>query len=202
MRPRKNQIEKPVLNSGFANKELDKTETYFDKVQDQLSDLTVDEMAKAPVEDLEPQTKLSKKELNKYDAPVISHCKCFIQPIPKNGYDKEKFDKLIAHDEELVKVICENNEIIGEAIELWTGNYPGQICGFYKVPVNIPVWIPRKVAKRIRACRYHRIKMAQRPLHSLQNEMDSGSVFSQPIESPTVTETKQRLDCRLVANDF
>lgn len=198
----KHNVEKPHLDSGFGNKELDKVEKQFDAAEKDLAKLTVDEMRKAPLSLDPPQTKISKSEVEKYDAPVIRHCKSQMMPIPKTGYDKAKFEKLIAEDEELIKVVCENNEVIGEHIELWCGNYPGQILGFYKVPVNIPIWLPRKVARAIRRCKYHRVKMAQRPLHSLQSEMDSGSVFSQPIESPTVTETKQRLDCRMAANDF
>ena len=194
-------IEKPNLQSGFANRELEKVEKQFDKTDEELASLTVDEMAKAPLKTLEPQTKMSKKEVQEFDAPVIRHCKGFQMTIPKSGVDP-KFKPLIEHDEEFIKVICENNEVIGEHIELWSGNFPGQICGFYQVPVNIPVYVPRKVAKRIRASRYHRIKMAERPMSQLQHEMSSDGVSSQPSGVITVTETKQRLDCRLASGDF
>lgn len=200
-RPSKHSAKKPQLDSGFANKEIDKVEKQFDETEKHLSTLSVDEMNKAPLVKDEPQTKMSKKEVKEYDAPVIRPSKSFTMPIPKAGMPSWA-PEAIARDEELVKVIAENNEVIGEHIELWAGNYPGQVCGFYQVPVNIPIWIARKVAKRISQCKYHRMKMIDRSQSRLHAEMSSQGTSSNPSGELTVTETKQRLDCRLADAGF
>lgn len=151
---KKELSSKPQVNS-YAQKELDKAEQKFEQFNEECKNLTLDRMAAAPKEEAEPQTKLSQKE-------VAASKEIYLKPDRSIG-SKEPFNEKFRDDynfaKEYVCFVAENNEILGEAIELWTKRFPGQPAEFWKVPVNKPVWGPRYLAERLAECTYHRLVM-------------------------------------------
>lgn len=141
--------------SSESEKELDKVAQQFETFDKNVQDLTLDRMNKAPLKEVEPQTKLSSKELEKSK-------EIYLKPITQIG-SKEKFNERYRNDYnfaiEPVRFIAENHEMIGEAIELWTKPFAGMAAQFWHVPVNKPVWGPRHLAEQLKKGRYHRLKM-------------------------------------------
>lgn len=177
--------------------EIAKIDSQINQVQTAMSNLTQDEINKASVVDFQPQTEITRAMKDFTDAPVIKP----IKSIPRPGKPIAKEAKDRAWGWEYVRCIAENREVIGETIELWTGKYHGDMADFWQVPVNRPIYLPRHVAKRISECRYHRVKMQDRPMHNLMNEMESTGVSGYSGQL-TVVDTRQRLDCRPIAVGF
>jgi len=147
--------DKPKAKNSFAEQELDKAEQQFKKFDEEVKELTLDRMSAAPKEEVEPQTKLSQKDIEKSKDIYLKPNKIISS--------KEKFNEKYREDftfsKEYVQFIAENKEIIGETIELWTKPFPGCNAEFWQVPVNKPVWGPRYLAERIRGCQYSRLQM-------------------------------------------
>lgn len=183
-------MNRPKVNSE-SQKELDRAEKQFEAFEEQVKSLNVDEMNKAPKLELEPQTKISTREANKSDAP-------YIKPL-RSINSKERFDERYRdmHTKawEYIKCIVENNEILGEAIEVWTKKFPGDPAHFWKVPVNKPVYIPKLLAEQLSQCKYHRLSMDQSTIAS----SDGLGTF---MGSMVVDNTKHRIDCRPVGFGF
>lgn len=147
--------EKPKAKSSLAEQELDKAQAQFENFDNQVKDLTLDRMRAAPLEEVEPQTKISQKDMERMRDIYLK---------PKRTYpSKEKFNERFRSDydfaKEYVQFTAENKEIIGESIELTTKPFPGCPAEDWMVPVNKPVWAPRYVAERIRGCEYSRLEM-------------------------------------------
>lgn len=183
-------MNKPKVNSE-SQKELDKAAAQIDAFESQVKDMTMDRMNAAPVEEKDPQTKMSNREVNKSDAPYIKPVRSINSKEPFN----EKYRKEHTKAWEYIKCIAENNEIIGEAIECWTKKFAGDPAHLWKIPVNKPVYIPRLVAKQISECRYHRLSMDQTQIAG----SDGNGTY---MGSMVVDNTKQRLDCREAGNHF
>jgi len=146
---------KPKLTNSASQNELDKAEKQFEAFDANIKEMTLDRMNQAPKADVEPQTKLSTREIEK--APGI-----YLKPERViNAKDKfnEKFREKYNFDKEYVQFVAENKEIIGEMIEIWTRPYGGMPAEFWKVPVNKPVWGPRYLAEQIKRKYYHRLVM-------------------------------------------
>jgi hypothetical protein len=169
--------------SSTAQKELDKVQTQFDTFDNQVKEMTLDRMNMTPKEDVEPQTKLSQKDIEKSK-------EIYLKPRRAIG-SKEKFNEEYRKDYEFsmeyVQFIAENKDIIGESIELWTKPFPGMPAQEWNVPVNKPVWGPRHLAERLAGCRYHRLKMQQ-------NVATGTDGMGQYYGSMAVDTTVQRLD--------
>lgn len=111
----------------------------------------------------EQQTKISTREANQADAIWITPVRSIKRST--GGKDKatvhwdEKWQGQHDEDWKYVKCIVENNELIGEAIEVWTAKWGCDPAHFWKVPVNKPVMIPRLLAEQLSKCHYHRLKM-------------------------------------------
>lgn len=148
--------KKSKVNSS-SEKELDKVAKQFDQFDQEVKDLTLDRMNAAPKQDVEPQTKLSQKEIEKSQD-------IYLKPHTTIAC-REKFNEEFREDynfaKEYVQFIAENKEIVGETIEIWTKKFPGQPAEFWKVPVNKPVWGPRYLAEDIKKRFYHRFMMDQ-----------------------------------------
>lgn len=148
--------KQPNINSA-SEKELANVESQFESFKENIDSLTLDRMNQAPKQEVEPQTKLTGREIDKKaDVYLKPHTTISCQ-------DKfnEKFRDEYNFQKEYVQFIAENKEIIGETIELWTRPFSGMPAEFWKVPVNKPVWGPRYLAEQIKRCYYHRLVMQQ-----------------------------------------
>lgn len=183
-------MTKPKVNSE-SQKQLDKAEEHFEAFDAQVKSLTLDHMNKAPVLELEPQTKLSSREANKADAIHLKPLRSINSKEPFN----EKYRAEHTEAWKYVRCIVENNEIIGEAIELWTKRFAGDSAHFWRVPVNKPIYLPRHLAQRLSECKYHRLIMDQ-------SQISSADGLGTYMGSMVVDQTKHRIDCREVGNSF
>jgi len=149
--------EDKKIKPKVPDSELDKLSDQFKTFDDNIQTMTLDRMNKAPIKEVEPQTKLAQSEIEK--------CKdIYLKPV-RSISSKERFDEKWRSDynfsAEYVRFTAENKEIIGEVIECWTKPFPGMPAEYWKVPVNKPIWAPRHVAERIKNSRYHRLVMNQ-----------------------------------------
>jgi hypothetical protein len=149
--------DKPVLNS-LGNKELDKAEQQFETFNENVKSLTIDRMNVAPKLDLEPQTKLSTTDIAKSQRIILKPAKI----IGCREKFNEDYRSQYEFDKETVQFIAENKECPGNLIELWTKPYAGVSAMFWQVPPNKPVWGPRYLAERLKACSYHRLRMEEK----------------------------------------
>jgi hypothetical protein len=175
--------KRPKVNSA-GQKELDKAEAQFESFDNQVKEMTLDRMNKAPLKESEPQRKVSDNEI--YLKPHRS----FPPGVnPKTG-EREKFNEKFRAEYEFqmenVRFIAQNNEIIGETIEFDLKKFPGTPITSWKVPVNKPVWAPRMVAERIKGCKHHKLIMQDRST----GYDDMGQYYG----TMAVDTTVQRLD--------
>jgi hypothetical protein len=172
-----------VVKAIESAKELEKVDQQMQKVEGSIQEMTLDKANAAPKEESEPQTKLSMKEMAEKVGDVYLKPKRSIM-----GKDKfnENFRKDWEFDKEYVRFIAENKEIIGETIDLWTKHYGAVPAEEWEVPTNKPVYGPRYLAERIKACSYHRFFM--------QDKIISDGAGIQQYGHMTVDKTIQRLD--------
>ena len=187
----------PKVNSA-SQKQLDACQDKFDEFQENIESMTKDRLDKAPSMEMEQQTKMSSREVNKYDAPYIKPIRSIARPSGgKDGakvYWDEKNRAQRDRDWEYVKCVCENNEIIGEQIELWSAKWGCDPAHQWKIPTNKPVWIPRHIAEQIQQCKYHRLRMEDRPTSTDGDMTYYGSM--------SVDRTIHRLDARPTGSHF
>ena len=75
-----------------------------------------------------------------------------------------------ARDWEYVKGIYENIENVGESIEFWYAKYPGDHDCLWKLPSNVPVFVPRMIAKHLEDVqKYHKFDYRNRGSAALQH---------------------------------
>ena len=179
--------DKPKVNSS-SQKQLDAAEKHFDEFKESVDNLTLDRMNAAKKEESEPQTKLSSKELSKHEP-------YFLKP-KRQISSKEKFDENHRSDfnyaTERVNFIAENNELIGQAIELWTKPFPGMAAEYWEVPTNQPVNGPRHLAEQIKRATYHRLSMKDNAVSA-----DGRGTYYGTMVADTVL---QRLDARPISD--
>lgn len=179
--------EKSKVTSS-AEKELDKAQQQFDAFDSNIKEMTQDRMNMTPRTEMEPQTKLSQKDIEKSKD-------IYLKP-EKTISCREKFNEKFRADyefaKEYVQFIAENKEIIGETIEIWTRPFPGMPAEFWKVPVNKPIWGPRHLAEQIHRKVYHRLTMQQ-------NVITGGDNNTQFYGSLAVDTTVPRLEARPVS---
>lgn len=140
-----------------SQRELDKAQAQFDAYDAQIKSLTLDKTNEAPKEEVEPQTKISQKDLAKKNEVQL---KPFREIASREKFN-EDFRTHYNFSSEQVSFIAENREIIGETIELWTKPFVGMPAQFWRVPTNIPVRGPRFLAEQIKNCKYHVFVMEQ-----------------------------------------
>src|SRR6185503_9745970 len=174
--------QKPNMNSDSA-KELDKVEKQFDDHKENLDQMTLDRMHSAPKREIAPQTEMSQADIAKSKDIYLKPCKT----VGCRAKFNERFRESYNYDKEYVQFMAQNNEIIGEDIDLWTKPYAGVPAEEWKVPVNKPVWGPRYLAEQIKRCCYHRFVMQQ---GTVTNADGLGTYHG----SLTVDTTIQRLD--------
>ncbi len=181
--------KKTPKSNSLAKKELDKAQQQFDKFDENVKQMTMDRMNVAPKEDVEPQTKLSSREIaNKQDI--------YLKP-KRRIEDRQKFNESFRDEwnfqKEYVHFIAEHKELIGENIELWTHPYGGMGAEYWEVPTNKPVWGPRYLAEQIKRKCYHRLTMQQ-------NNIGGSDHMGQYFGTLAVDTTVQRLDANPVSS--
>jgi len=181
-------MSKPKAQSSFAERELDKCEEQFKKFDDEVKEMTHDRLNAAPKPDVEPQTKLSQREIEKSK-------EIYLKPFRTIG-DGQKFNERFREEwefqKEYVQFIAENKEIIGEDIDIWTHPYGGVNAQWWKVPVNKPVWGPRYLAEQLKRKFYHRLVMKENSTGS-----EGGNQF---YGTMAIDTTVQRLDATPVSS--
>ena len=119
----------------------------------EMSHLTVDKINEtAPVIEV-AELRMTAKE------KAASEGVRYIEPKRKlQAFGKlpEKLKKEHERAWEYVKGIYENYVVSGEPIEFWYSEYPGDPDCLWEIPCNVPVYIPRLVAKHLEECqKYH-----------------------------------------------
>lgn len=183
---------KPVPVNSESAKEIDRLGKQFDSFKESVDTLTLDRMNQAPKEEVEPQTKIAQKDLDKMR-------QIYLKPA-KRVASREKFNETFRpayeFDKEYVHFIAEHKECQGETMEFWTKPYPGMPAEFWKVPTNKPIWAPRYVAEQIKRKSYHRLHMDAGGPKSGSDMGDQVSYHGQMV----VQRTIQRLDAIPVSN--
>jgi hypothetical protein len=183
--------EKPIPTNSASAKALDKAEASFTRHEEQIKSLTVDELNKTPLQETEPQTKLSNREINKFDAKYMKPSRTIGSREPFNEKYRAQWDE----KKQYVRCVVENNEIIGEAIKFWSKPFAGIPAEFWEVPVNTPIMLPRHCAEQLARKFYHRLVMDEKKIVE-----DSGdAVFYGAMVSK---ETRRRIDCRPAQSSF
>jgi len=141
--------------------------------------MTLDRMNMAPKAEVEPQTKMAQKDIEKSKD-------IYLKPNKSIGCKEkfnEKFRDSYNFDKEYVHFISENKEVIGETIEIWTRPYPGMAAEMWQVPTNKPVWGPRYLAEQIKRKFYHRLIMQQ---HNISSSDGLGNYYGSMAVDTTV----------------
>jgi hypothetical protein len=181
-------MARPKGSSSLAEQELDKAEEQFKKFDEEVKEMTMDRLNATPKQDVEQQTKLSQKDLEKSKD-------IYLKPITSIGCKEkfnEKYRESYEYDKQYVQFIAENKEIIGEDIELWTKPYAGIPAERWKVPVNKPLWGPRYLAEQIKRKFYHRLVM--------KDSVTSNEGAMQYYGTMAADTTIQRLDAHPVSS--
>lgn len=168
-----------------SEQELDKLDAQFEAHKENINQLTLDRMNTAPKRETEGQTKLSQNELSKSNDLYLKP----YRSIRSQEKFNEEYRSQYEFDKEYVFFTAENNEVVGEAIDIWSKPYAGLPAEWWKVPVNKPLWAPRYLAEQIKRCSYHRLTMNQKVITS-----EDGS--GQYTGGITVDSTINRLDAR------
>ncbi len=183
-----NTQNKPKTSNSQAQKELDKAEKQFETFDKQVQEMTMDRMSAAPKQEIEPQTKLSQKDIEK-------STDIYLKPFRSIGC-RDRFNEDYRNDynfsKEYVHFVAEHKEIIGETIEMWTKPFAGVPAEWWKVPVGKPVWAPRYVAEQIKRKNYHRLVMQE-------NRSIGADGMGQYYGSMAADTTIQRLDATPVS---
>lgn len=186
--------ERPNIKSE-SQKELDKVEAQFDQFEKQL--MALNNMPMGNAEATEQQTKISTREANTSDAPYLKPIRTIGPGVnPKTGEKEgfnEKFRSQYEYAKQYIRVIAENNEIVGETIECWTKPFPGINLEFWRVPSNKPVMIPRYLASQLATRQYIRYSMEEPRMRGTE---DGHQFYSGMIGR----DVRKRLDCRPVGN--
>lgn len=146
-----------VRKPNIPESELEKAEKQFEAFDDQVKSLTTESIGMIKPREVEPQTKLSQKDIEKSKDIYLKPSNM----VPSKEKFNEKFRDEYNFDKEYVNFIAEHKEVIGDTIELWTKPYPGLPAEFWKVPSNKPVWGPRYLADQIKRKIYRRLKSEQ-----------------------------------------
>lgn len=169
----------------MAKKDMEIAEKNFKQFEDTVNSLTLDRMNEAPVQETEPQTKLSQKDLEKAKETYLKPKRT----ISSREKFNERFRDQYNFQKEYVRFIAENKEIIGEDIDLWTKPFPGLPAEEWIIPVNRPVWGPRYLAEQVNRAKYHRLTMQQ---STNVGSDHAGQYFGHMVADTTVNRLEAR----------
>jgi hypothetical protein len=181
--------EKPKVNSK-GEQELVKMEEQFKRYDEQVKSLTLDQMNKSSIEEVEQQTKVSNREAKSnltYLKPARS--------ISSREQFNEKYRSQWEEAKKYVAALCENNEQIGEMVEVWTKPFAGLPAEFWQVPTNKPLMMPKHLAEQLASRFYHRFVMGD-GVHTGSDGM------GQYYGAMAVKETRRRVDARPIGSGF
>ena len=173
---------RPRLVDAAANKELERVEQNLSAITEPVKAL---DPSKIVTQESAPQTQMSKKEEVTYDAPVLKPIRSINSREPFNEKYREDWKK----GWELVKVIVENREIMGECPEPWSKSFAGDPAHQWRVPVNKPVYMPRHLAVQLSKCKYQIFRMEDK---QMTNSDGMGTYYG----SMVVDSTKDRISIR------
>lgn len=186
-------MNKPKITSE-GQKSLDQSLESLGRLEQKIQEFNpFSGLSNEPTSD--PQTKLSTREANAKEAIWLKPVRSIQRSVGGKDDAKVYWDEKNrqAHDEDwkYVKCIVENNEIIGEDIEVWTAKWGCDPAHFWKVPVNRPIMIPKLLAEQLSKCQYHRLKM------------ESGAEKSNYVNAGIVADhVVRRIDARPVGFGF
>lgn len=172
------------------NKELEQAIVNSDKMREDMSKITMDAVAGVPLAETDVQTKMTKKQIEEYDAPVIKPSKS----MPSTGKPLDKEKAMREDGWKYIKVIAENNEVVGERVDFWHKKFAGDPIYYWEIPVNKPIYVPKHIAQHLSERKYHVFKMQDRSREGLQHGDYAQSLICQ--------ETRRRIDCRSVQFGF
>jgi len=184
------EAKRPKASTSLAEQEINKAEAQFQAFDKEVKEMTLDRMNQAPKLETEPQTKLSQSDIAKSRDIYLKPVKT-IGCGPKDKFN-EKFRADYEFQKEYVQFIAENNEIIGEEIDIWTRPFGGMPAEEWKVPCNKAVWGPRYLAEQISRKVYHRLVM--------KDQVTGGDHTAQYYGSMSVDTTIPRLEARPVSS--
>jgi hypothetical protein len=136
-------------------------------VQDNLNSLSVDAInEKAPCQEPEPQEK-SLEEIAKSEGALYIKPKRRLSPplgCLNDCKNPEKIKRQHARDWEYVKGVYENIAVPGEAIKFSLCLYAGDPDYLWEIPCNVPVYVPRMVARHLESVQqYHQFGHIEKP---------------------------------------
>lgn len=180
--------KKQQVTNSLAQKELDKAEKQFEAFDESIKEMTLDRMNAAPKQEIESQTKISQNDLDKIkDIYLKPH-----KTVSSKDKFNEKFREQYEYDKKYVQFTAQNNEIIGDEIDIWTRPYGGMPAEEWKVPANKPVWGPRYLAEQIKRCKYARLIMQEKVITETNQ---NGQMFG----ALAVDTVIQRLDAHPIS---
>lgn len=87
-------MTRPKVNSE-SQKELDRVHDHFQSFDTEVKQMTLDQMNKAPVMETEDHTKMSQREINKYNAPVIKPLRQINSKEPFNETYRKEYERAV-----------------------------------------------------------------------------------------------------------
>lgn len=172
MRPRRSK-------SPEVERKMDESERQFDEFKESVDKLNLDAMNKASLLEVEPQTKISNKDLAKSKIIYLKPTKS----LPDGNKFNERFRQEYEFQKEQVLFIAEHKESPGDTIEMWTHPFGGTPTHFWQIPTNKPLSGPRYLAEQIKKCNYHRLKMKE----SVTREDGMGQWYGNMVSDNTIS---------------
>jgi hypothetical protein len=130
-------------------------------LQSSLNEMTVDKINDQAPDGEAPEPKVSYREIAAREGIR------YIEPKRRlKGFGElpEKLKKEHAHAWEYVKGMFENYIINTEPLTFWLSLYPGDPDCLWEIPPNVPVYIPRHVAKHLEeTMKYHTFSFIEKP---------------------------------------
>ncbi|SRR5258708_10101530 len=191
---------RPKATNSLAEQELDKAQDQFEQFEENIKELTVDRMKSAPLQEVESQTKISQRDIEKSKDIYLKPKTTF----PSREKFNEKFREEYNFAKEYVQFIAENKELIGDSMTLWTKPFPGCPAEEWVVPANKPIWGPRYLAERLRGCQYSILTMdeSQRTSQDSSTEFFGRMVISKKVNRLTAEPVSSRKSVFMGANGF
>lgn len=144
----------------------------------QISQLTVEKINQLAPAPEETELRMTAKQI------AASEGARYVEPkkrLPAFGILPEKQKKEHERAWEYVKGIYENYVVSGEPIEFWYCEYPGDPDCLWSIPCNVPVYVPRMIAKHLEEVqKYHsfsRLEGSADPLPMMAGEVEAMKWF-------------------------